>query len=155
MGARPRDADRVFDNILQHEIRKLNQHLPRTRRPISELLNEEIPAVPTHGGDTIILKREEVQRLAAEVPKEFHGRIRLPFVLLRRMDLGQGVFTVTGEQVEEFTVKKILGLTDLDYSLHALDKQSLHLFRPQVSELMRKYHSLIIISFGTPAEFQT
>lgn len=140
---------------MSHEIRKLNEHLPKRRRTLKELLNEKIPEIQSLSGDSIIIKSEELRELAAQVPEELHERIRLPFVVLRRMDLGQSIYSITGERVEEFTVKKILGLTELNFSESALDTEALYLYRPQISELLRKYHSLFVIGFGVPNEFLT
>lgn len=148
-----RDADRAFETVLKHEIRKLNMHLPKNRRTVRDLLLDDTPSVSAVNGEPIIMRREEIVRLASQIPEHLHEKIRLPFVLLRRMDLGKSVFTVTGERIEEFTVRKVLGLTERDFKEYTMERQPFHLYRPQIGELMRRYHSLFVLAFGTQSEF--
>ncbi len=76
----------------------------------------------------------------------------MPIIILRRMDLGKSVFTVSGERIEEFTVKRMLGITNDDYYHTYKDRESTFLYRPQVTELLRRFHSLVVIGFGIPRE---
>jgi hypothetical protein len=71
---------------------------------------------------------------------------------MRRMDLGRSIYTVSGERVEEFTVKKILGLTNDEYYQMYKNQEPAYLYRPQVAELLRKFHSIFVIAFGIPKE---
>ncbi len=144
--------DRAFDAILGHEVRKLNRHLPRQRLALSELLKGTDPTVEAVDGSTILLNTSELQELAKVVPKEYQERVRLPIVILRRMDLGKSVYAVSGDRIEEFAVKRILGITDLDFRHMYMDKEMGFLYRPQVSELIRRFHSLFVIGFGLPKE---
>jgi uncharacterized protein (UPF0216 family) len=144
--------DRAFDAVLSYEIRKLNTHLPKQRKAMSELLKHNDPIVEAVDGSKILLRTTELEELAKIVPKEYQDRLRLPIIVLRRMELGKSTYTVAGERIEEFTVMKILGETDLDYREMYRDRASSYLYRPQVAELMRKYHSLFVIGFGVPRE---
>jgi len=76
----------------------------------------------------------------------------IPMRVLRRMEVGKSIYTIAGERIEEFTVKKILGITDLDYHQMYFDLEPSFLYRPQVSELLRRFHSLVVIGFGLPRE---
>ena len=144
--------DRTFDALLGRELRNLNNHLPKQRRSIKELLGEADSTVPTVDGHTIILRKEEVEELARLVPAEYHNLLKLPIIVLRRMELGRSVYTVSGDKVEEFTVKKILRKTTAEYYAMYLDDEPLFLYRPDVSELLRRFHSLVVIGFGVPKE---
>ena len=144
--------ERTFDALLGREIRKLNTHLPKQRRTLKELLRDEDPTLPTVDGSTIVLRKEETQELAQIVPPEYHDSLKLPIIILRRMELGRSLYTVSGDKVEEFTVKKILGKTTDDYHTMYLDDKPLYLYRPDVSELLRRFHSLVVIGFGIPKE---
>jgi uncharacterized protein (UPF0216 family) len=144
--------DRALDAILGREIRKLNAHLPRKRRALSELLASADPSVETVDGTSIFLRKAELEELAKLIPQRYHDQLRLPLILLRRMDLGKSVYTIAGEPVEELTVKKILGETETDYLPIKKDDRPFLIYRPQVSELLRKYHSLFVIAFGVPRE---
>ena len=144
--------ERSFDALLGRELRNLNAHLPKQRRSLKELLGEANPALPAVDGSTLVLRKEEIEELAKIVPGEYHGSLKLPIIVLRRMELGKSVYMVSGDKVEEFTVKKILGKTAADYHGMYLDDTPLFLYRPDVSELLRRFHSLVVIAFGVPKE---
>lgn len=143
---------RAIDAVIGHELRKLNTYLPKQRLPLSELLRSQNPTVEAVDGSAIILRREELEELAKIVPAEYHDRLRLPIIVLRRMELGRSVYTVLGERIEQFTVENILGLTNENYYQMYQDREPAFLYRPQVTELLRKFHSLIVIAFGVPKE---
>ena len=138
--------------MLQNELRKLNAHLPKNRKTIRELLAEDQPAVSTVGGEKVTMKKPEVEALSAELPGDLHDRVKLPIVLLRRRDLGAGAFTLLGDSYEEYALSRLLG----DYKGTLADFQRSRespkiFYKPQVSELMRRFHSLIVVGFG-PSE---
>lgn len=150
---KPRSAlERTFDAVLGREIQTLNNHLPKQRRTLSELLKTPDPTVETVDGSAILLKTSELVELAKIVPREYHDRLKLPIIVLRRIELGKSIYTVAGEPIEEFTVKKILGITDLNYHHRYLDRESTFLYKPQVIELLRRFHSLVVIGYGIPRE---
>jgi len=144
--------ERTFDALLGRELRKLNTHLPKQRRSLKELLTETNATLPTMDGSNIILKKEEIEELARIVPPEYHDSVKLPIIVLRRMELGKSVYTVSGDRLEEFTVKKILGKTNADFHTPYSDHEPLFLYRPDISELVRRFHSLVVIGFGIPKE---
>jgi uncharacterized protein (UPF0216 family) len=144
--------ERTFDALMGRELRRLNTHLPKQRRTLKELLGEADPTVPTVDGSTIVLRKEEMQELAQIVPPEYHDSLKLPIIVVRRMELGRSLYTVSGDKLEEFTVKKILGKTSAEYHTMYLDDEPLYLYRPDVSELLRRFHSLVVIGFGIPRE---
>jgi len=86
------------------------------------------------------------------VPKERHDQVKLPIIILRRMELGKSIYTVAGSLIEEFTVKKILGTTDANFTHMYRPESPFFLYRPQVVELLRKFHTLFVIGFGVPKE---
>jgi uncharacterized protein (UPF0216 family) len=143
------DQDRFFDAMLQNELRKLNTHLPKNRKTMRELLTEEQPSVSTVGGENATMKKSELEALSAELPDALRDKIRLPVVLLRRRELGPGAFTLLGDDYEEYALSKILGEYDGTLAEFQRSRQSPTVFyKPQVSELMRRFHSLIVVGFG-------
>jgi uncharacterized protein (UPF0216 family) len=143
------DRDGFFDVMLQNELRKLNTHLPKNRKTIGELLAEDQPSVSTVGGDKVTMKRAEVEALNAELPDELRDKVRLPIVLLRRRELGPGAFTLLGDDYEEYALSKVLGQYDGTLVAFRRSRESATVFyKPQVSELMRRFHSLIAVGFG-------
>ena len=135
--------------MLQNELRKLNTHLPKNRKTIRELLAEEQPSVSTVGGEKANMKKSEVEALSAGLPDELRDKVRLPLVLLRRRELGPGAFTLLGDPNEEYAVSNILGEYNGTLAEFQRSRQSPTVFyKPQVSELTRRFHSLIVVGFG-------
>ena len=124
--------------MLEHEIDTLNDHLPRARIRLSDLLKEENPHFTTRSGEKSIFKLEELEWLAKEVPKQYHYTIRLPIVLLRRLDYGPGIHSVSGNKTELFMIHRILGYVDLEWEKLAAWKSVEQLARPQVQILRQK-----------------
>ena len=130
-----------IDKLLEHEIDKLNDHLPRARNRLSDLLKEEDPHFMTRSNEKSVFKAEELEWLRMEVPKQFHSAIRLPIVLLRRLDHGPGIHSVSGNKTELFMIHKILGYDDLEWENLATWKLVEHLARPQVQIIRQKMPS--------------
>ncbi|MGA3405708.1 MAG: DUF61 family protein [Candidatus Bathyarchaeia archaeon] len=145
-------VDRALDALIGYEIQKLNNHLPRQRRTLSELLaTNNDPTIEASEG-TILLRRSELQELAKIVPTEYHDRLRIPFVILRRMEMGRSIYTVAGDRIETFTIQKILGRTDDSFHEMYKHREQTFLYRPEVTELVGKFHTLVVIGFGVPQE---
>jgi len=143
------DRDGFFDVMLQNELRKLNTHLPKNRKTIRELLAEEQPSVSTVGGEKANMKKSELEALSAGLPDELRDKVRLPLVLLRRRELGPGAFTLLGDPNEEYAVSNILGEYNGTLAEFQRSRQSPTVFyKPQVSELTRRFHSLVVVGFG-------
>ena len=144
--------ERTFDALLGRELRNLNAHLPKQRRPLSELLKITNPTIEAVDGSSILLKTSELEALAKVIPLEYHDRLKLPIVILRRIELGKSIYTVSGEKIEDFAVQKILGKTEVGYYQMQNNREPVFLYRPEVSELLRMFHSLFVIAFGIPRE---
>ena len=145
--------DRAFDALIGYEIRRLNNHLPKQRRVLKDLLAQnDDSTVETVDGTKLLLRQVEVQAISRIVPIEYHDKLRLPFIILRQMEMGRSTYSVLGDQLEAFTIQKILGrTTDSFHEMYKHTDQPL-LYRPEVAELVGKFHSLIVIGFGLPHE---
>ena len=144
--------ERILKTLFKDETKKLNQQLPKATKSLSELLTENEPSVETIGGSQIIMKKSELVEMARIVPRDYQDKLRLPIIVLRRIELGRGTFSVMGDNVEKFTVKHILGLTKLSFDDMDKEKEDFFIYRPQVQELLRKFKSLIVIAFGAPPD---
>jgi uncharacterized protein (UPF0216 family) len=148
-----RPTDRIFDTILQEEIRRLNQHLPKQRRTIADLLKEETPQVSSIDGKSIVMRGEELEKLASLVSTDALEKIHLPIVFIRRSEMGRGAYTVLGDKPEAYSVARALGSFTGDFEEYRRQSgPELVVYKPEISELMRKYHSLIVIGFGVPED---
>ncbi len=143
-----------FDKLLAHEIDTANDHLPAVRTPLEEILDSGDYVYKTRGGDNSAFRKEEIDELATLVPKEFHSRVRLPLVILRRMDLGTGMFTVSGGKVELFLVCGIIDRLDTIEWTELVSWQPIERFvRLQIQILRRRFPSTTTIGFTlTPAD---
>ena len=144
--------DRALDALMSYELRRSNNHLPKKKRRLSELLELTDPTIEAVDGSLLILKTVDLQELAKIVPKEYWDRVQLPFVIMRRTDLGRSIFTVVGGRLEELTVQKILGNTTDGFHELYKHREQTFLYRPEVTELVMKLPSLIVIRFGISME---
>ncbi len=140
--------DRLVDTMLREEMRRLNAHLPKNRRTVKDLLSEDLPSVPTADGGKIIMKKSELEEFASALPEEVKERVRLPLVLLRRTELGTGAFTVMGDASEEFALSKIAKGYEGSFDDFRRNHREKLFYKPEVSELMRRFHTLLVIGFG-------
>jgi uncharacterized protein (UPF0216 family) len=134
--------------MIEHDIDTLNDHLPESRVPLSELIGVVSPQFRTRIGEISVFRIEELEQLALEVPERFHEDIRLPIIVLRRLDYGPGIYTVAGNKVELFLLHRIIGYVDLEWEDFARWKPVEKLARPQVQALRRKMPSTTIIGIG-------
>ena len=130
-----------FDKMLEHDIDTMNDHLPRARIRLSDLLKEQDPHFTTRSGERSIFKVEELEWLSREVPKNHHHSIRLPIVLLRRLDFGPGIHSISGNKIELFLVHKLLGYVDLEWENIGKWTPVEQLARPQVQILRKRMPS--------------
>ena len=108
------------------------------------------PSVKARDGGEIVFDRAELEMVAQLLPKELHCQLRLPIVLLRRIDLGPGVFSVSGGKAEAYLTLKLLARRNLDLERVELP---LYIYRPEVQELRRRLRTLTVIGFATEGVF--
>ncbi len=141
-----------IDKIVQHEIDSINDHMPATRFSLRELARSDDPHYMTRNGEKSILKKEEISELVSQVPPRFHDEIRLPIVILRRMDYGTGIYTIAGGKPELFLVHHLLGYVDLEWTNFQKWKPIEKLMRPQVQAIRQKLPSTSCVGFVTSVE---
>ena len=138
-----------IDKIVQHEIDSINDHMPASRFSLRELARSEDPHYMTRNGEKSILKKDEISKLVRLVPSEFQNEIRLPIVILRRMDYGTGIYTIAGGKAELFMVHQVLGYVDLEWKDFQKWKPVEKLMRPQVQAIRRRLPSTSCVGFVT------
>jgi len=96
------------------------------------------------------LKREELLDLDSSIPNIVRSRIRLPIILLRRADLGPGAFVLLGDPYEEYVVSILSGSFMGTFEEFGRQLSGIRIiYKPHLSALLRRFHSLIAIGFGT------
>ena len=130
-----------IDKLIEHEIDTLNDHLPETRVTLKDLIESGKPFYVTRSGEKSIFRKEEIEWLQEQVPNQFHDSVRLPIVILRRLDHGLGIYTVAGNKTELFMIHRILGYVNLEWKNFASWKPIEQLARPQVQSIRKKMPS--------------
>ena len=140
--------ERMLTYIWKHDVSKLNDHLPGKTFSLSELLSARQLVIKTRDGGNFWIDKDELMRIAALVPAKFHAELHLPIILIRRLDLGEGVFSVGGSKLEAFFSTRMLGITQESYDSYECADIPAYFYRPQVQELRRKLRSLSVIGFA-------
>ncbi len=140
---------RIFERMLEKEIDATNDHLPAKRISLQDIKGIDSPAFPTRAGEQSMFLQEEIDMLLKDIPEQYYVNFMLPIVILRRMDLGAGIYTITGSKPELFYIHYIIGQVDLEWGKMRLWKSSDRLARPQVQILRRKLPSTTTIGFTT------
>jgi uncharacterized protein (UPF0216 family) len=96
------------EKLLSRTVKALNVHLPAERKTLATLLTEEKPAIQARNGSLHQIMRAELEELAALMPKEVHGQLRLPIYLELTSDYGRGIARVHGK-LDCALVRAILG----------------------------------------------
>jgi len=144
------ESDRFTSTLLKDDLRRLNSHLPKERKTLAELLKETGPRVGSVSGDQIRMRKHELEELAQALPAAARERIRLPIILLTRTDLGPGSYTVLGDPYEEYAISILSRATNIDFEEFRRRRTSpLIFYKPELSELLRRFHSLVTIGFGS------
>lgn len=73
--------DRIFESCLKGDTKALNAHLPRRRKTLGELLEEERPHVECGDGSTHVFKKKELEYLGQIVDNEDKETLFLPIII--------------------------------------------------------------------------
>jgi len=69
------------DRILKKQIKILNRYLPRHRKTLADLLNEEKPHVWGADGTRHRFRGFELKKLSLMIPKSKHEKLKLPIYI--------------------------------------------------------------------------
>jgi len=109
-----RDEGSPYNGFLQgylrDELRVLNAHLPKERKSLATLLEEEHPHLICNDGSAHSFKRKELQYLASILSSEEQEALRLPILIEYTPEAGEGQVLSSGD-VDAKVVSTILGTT--------------------------------------------
>ncbi|MEM1658872.1 MAG: DUF61 family protein [Candidatus Jordarchaeales archaeon] len=140
--------ERFIRALWKSEIQKLNDHLPKEYKTLAQLLKEDNPSVSTVCGDKIFLKKADLEYVARIVPEKYHDKIHLPLTFIRRIDMGEGVYSIGGGLLERLLVSSLL--KDKPVFTENEDEAPEYVYRLQLWYLKRKIRSLVVIGFFLP-----
>jgi uncharacterized protein (UPF0216 family) len=119
------------EKILVKTIQTSNQHLPKKRLPLTELLSMEKPGIEGKDNTFFIMDKAELELISQSLPRFLWCRLRLPLLIEMSQDFGSGAARIQGE-VEAEVVSKLLGKHRLP------EDRSIIIYMPEVRELRRK-----------------
>lgn len=130
----------MFDEAtLKKLLLAMNQHLPKQRRPLSELLLEKEPRYYGKDGHSYRLDKSELVFIASLLDSLDKARLRLPILLMSDTSYEGGAWKVTGK-VEARLISKILG-REID------SEDEIRLYYPHLSEVRKKLPTTTTIMF--------
>ena len=69
------------DRLLKKQIMVLNRHIPRRRKTLKELLEEDRPHVLGTDGSRHRFKKNELNKIASLIPKTSQAQLKLPLYI--------------------------------------------------------------------------
>ena len=115
------------DNLLKKQVISLNRHLPRRRKNLAELLNEDKPHVIGADGTRHRFRSIELKRLASMMEKREYKNLKLPIYI--EIDSTSSASRITG-RLETRIICKILNLDPC--------KSEIFIYRPEIKELRKE-----------------
>ncbi len=107
-----RDGGSAYDGFLQtylkDELGVLNAHLPKERKSLAALLQEDHPHLICRDGNAHSFKRKELQYLASILSSEDREALLLPMLIEYSPEAGEGQVLAAGD-VETKVVSAVLG----------------------------------------------
>lgn len=77
-------------------LQTLNRHLPKKRKTLRELLEEDKPGVAAMDGSTHVFDKKELEKLASMLEDWEHDKLRLPIYLEMSSSMERGAIKISG-----------------------------------------------------------
>ncbi len=144
---------RIIERMLENDIDTANDHLPAKKKSLESLTQEDAPSYHTRSGELSRFLVEEIEHLAKDIPRGFHPTFMLPIIMLRRMDLGRGIYTIAGSKTELFFIHRTLSNGTLEWIDLPNWRPIERLARPQVQMIRRMLPSTTCLGFTISIRF--
>lgn len=139
----------LWHKFIENQIENLNLHLPKKRISLHAAIENEIKKYIAKDGTELVIDPKEIALLKEICPKSKLEAVFLPIIIIRRRDLGQGVFTVAGEIIEEYLIAKVIGLYEKEWDEYLKErKKDLYLYKPHIIEIRKKLRTATVIGFA-------
>ncbi|MGF7119424.1 uncharacterized protein (UPF0216 family) [Methanobacterium oryzae] len=112
------------DNLIKKQVISLNRHLPRRRKTLAELLEEEKPHVTGADGTRHRFRNAELKKVASLIDEKDYKNLKLPIYI--EIESATSAARIAG-RLETMVVCKIL---DMDSC-----KSELFIYRPEIRAL--------------------
>lgn len=141
--------DDKLSNFLKHEIDSINLHLPKKRVSLCAA-NKGYNLYISKDNSQLYIDKKEINLLLSICPNEKENEVLLPFMIIRRRDLGPGTYVISGELIDQFLVLKALdkfkGLW-VDFIKNPLPKHLTFLYKPDLITLRKILPTSTVIGF--------
>ena len=124
--------DRFLETYLSGELKLVNAGLPRARKSLADLLEEEQPSVLCSDGTHQMLKRAELRYLQGILDDDEQRSLMLPMII-EMTGSGNDAILLCPTSAESRVVAEVLGMEPRQE-----EPGRVRLYRPQLSVLRRK-----------------
>ncbi|MEM1573539.1 MAG: DUF61 family protein [Candidatus Methanomethylicaceae archaeon] len=131
------EEDRLTKLFWEIELKRLNENLPKTRKPLSNLLIEEDPHYINMANEKVSFNKNELKELSSYLSEEECKYVNLPIVIVKESGSKRGVFTILGNPLEIAVINRVLKREETDKFI----------FLPEIIELIGKFPSLITFGY--------
>lgn len=139
------EDDRLSKILWEVELKKLNESLPKIRKPLSNLLTEDDPYYITLINEKVPLNKKEIESVASLIPKDKLELVYLPIIIIKEWGSKKGVYTIQGNDIERGIINTIL----------KKPKDNRYVYLPEILELSKRIPSLIVFGFQFSPEEPT
>jgi uncharacterized protein len=115
------------ESLLKKQILSLNRHLPRRRKNLTELREEDKPHVMGTDGTRQRFKRNELKKILSMIPEESWSRLKLPLYI--EIDADMSGSRIAGK-LECSLVCQILGRENCG--------EEIYIYRPDIKLLRQE-----------------
>jgi len=118
--------NKLVTGLVADEFRVLNAQMPRKRKSLAELLDEDHPHVMCNDGSTHLFKKKELLWLKEHLDEEEHSALFLPIILEVTSNRSEIIIRTKGRS--EVTILSQI----LDMPVESI-RNTITLFRPQLT----------------------
>ncbi len=136
-----------LERFLQFEIDNINNHLPKVTLPLKILLEHPEPSYICRDGTKIKMSTEEIKFISTLIPSIEWNSVKLPIILLRRRDLGNGAYTIAESMQNLYIIKKLLG-EEKSWWEFRYTNPSFVVYKPMLKEIRKILPSTSVIGIA-------
>ncbi|TET74978.1 MAG: DUF61 family protein [Candidatus Heimdallarchaeota archaeon] len=142
--------DDKLSNFLKHEIDSINMHLPKKRVTLEQALKGYNYYV-SRENNQLYIDKKEIDLLQSLCPQELFTSVQLPILIIRRRDIGQGTYVISGELIEQYLVLKTLEKIEIDWAKfleEQIASKEIYLYKPDLIQVRKKLPTSTVIGFS-------
>jgi uncharacterized protein (UPF0216 family) len=142
--------DDKLSNFLKYEIDSINLHLPKKIVSLS-VANKGHNVYVSRDNSQLYIDKKEIDLLLSICPNAKENEVLLPFLIIRRRDLGLGTYAISGELIDQFLILKVLDKYDgswVEFIKNPLPKHLIFLYKPDLITIRKLLPTSTVIGFA-------